>query len=207
MHPEQNLLCAGVPPHYGECVKFVAAVCLVLFASAGGAMAQRLAVADTPLLVPWHKVGDISLGEPKKLVEAEYGGVDTGYHVLQRYGNVVQGYYRLHGSRVVVTFYGDRVGELAFTTPYYRTSSGFGVGSRIPLGPCHMTATSRCEHRWRGFIYNPRLRENRCVCWVKVGSGVHSLAPTGANYTKPWYFIYLRHGRVSGFYFALRYID
>jgi len=51
------------------------------------------------------------------------------------------------------------------------------------------------------------LRENRCSCWVKVGTGSGSLAPTAANYTKPWFFIYLRHGRVSGFYFALKYID
>jgi hypothetical protein len=120
---------------------------------------------------------------------------------------MIQGYYRLHGSRVVVTFYGDRVGELSFTSGYYRTSAGFGVGSAIPLGQCHVTGRSRCEHRWRGFIYNPRLRENRCSCWVKVGTGSGSLAPTAANYTKPWFFIYLRHGRVSGFYFALKYID
>ena len=89
----------------------------------------------------------------------------------------------------------------------YQTKSGFGVGSRIALGPCLVTATSRCEHRWHGFIYNPRLREDRCGCWVKVGNGAQSLAPTAANYTRPWFFIYLRRGRVSGFYFALKYID
>lgn len=124
------------------------------------------------------------------------------------YGPVKAGYYELHGSKVIVTFYGSRVGELAFTTPYYRTKSGFGVGSTIPLGPCHRTATNPCEHRWRGFVYNPTLREKPCNCWVKVGLGPQSLRPiNGRNFAKPWFFIYLQRGRVSGFYVALRYID
>jgi hypothetical protein len=72
---------------------------------------------------------------------------------------------------VAVTFYGDRVGRIGFGTPYYRTPSGFGVGSTIPLGACHKTATNPCEHRWRGFIYNVRLKEQPCNCWVKVGTG------------------------------------
>lgn len=191
-------------------MKFAAVICLLMITSVAGADGAESAptqVADPSVLVPWSRVGDISLGEFKSRVQSEYGSVGHGYHVLQRYGNVTQGYYRLHSSRVVVTFYGERVGELSFTTRYYRTSTGFGVGSTIPLGPCHVTATSRCEHRWRGFIYNPRLRESRCSCWVKVGTGARSLTPTATNYTKPWFFIYLRNGRVSGFYFALMYID
>jgi hypothetical protein len=163
--------------------------------------------SDPPLLVPWSRIGNIALGEPRARVEREYGGVGHGYHVLQRYGDTVQGYYRLHGSRVIVTFYGRRVGELDFETPYYRTKDGFGVGGRIPLGPCHRTAVDRCEHRWRGFVYNVRLREDPCNCWVKVGLGAQSLPVTGSNFAKPWFFIYLRRGRVARFYFALRYID
>jgi hypothetical protein len=162
---------------------------------------------DPPLLVPWSRIGDITLGEPRTRVERAYGSVGHGYHVVQRYGDTVEGYYRLHGSRVGVTFYGRRVGELGFETPYYRTKSGFGVGSRIPLGPCHRTATNPCEHRWRGFLYNVRLRENPCNCWVKVGLGARSLPVTGTNFSKPWFFIYLRRGRVTGFYFALRFVD
>jgi hypothetical protein len=191
-------------------VKFAAVLCLLMVArvaGTNGAESTPMRVADPSVLVPWSTVGDISLGELKNRVQSEYGSVGNGYHVLQRYGNVTQGYYRLHNSRVGVTFYGERVGELSFTTPYYRTSTGFGVGSTIPLGPCHVTATSRCEHRWRGFIYKPRLRESRCSCWVKVGTDARSLTPTATNYTKPWFFIYLRNGSVSGFYFALKYID
>jgi hypothetical protein len=162
---------------------------------------------DSPLLVPWNRIGDIALGESKARVQSEYGSERAGYHVTQRYADTVEGYYRLHGSRVTVTFYGGRVGELAFTTPYYRTKGGFGVGSRIPLGPCHTTAANACEHRWNGFIYNARLRENPCNCWVKVGFGARSLPVTGVNYGKPWFFIYLHRGHVARFHFALKYVD
>jgi hypothetical protein len=105
---------------------------------------------------------------------------------IQRYGkDTVQGNYRLHGSDVVVTFYGDKVGELEFVTPYYRTKSGFGVGSTIPLGPCHKTATNPCERRWNGFIYNVTHKEDPCSCWVKVGRGARSLPATSDNFEKP----------------------
>jgi hypothetical protein len=163
--------------------------------------------SDPPLLVPWSRIGNIALSEPRARVEREYGSVGHGYHVLQRYGDTVQGYYRLHGSHVIVTFYERRVGELDFETLYYRTKSGFGVGSTIPLGRCHRTATNPCEHRWHGFVYNVRLREDPCNCWVKVGLGARSLPVTGTNFSKPWFFIYLRRGHVARFYFALKYVD
>jgi hypothetical protein len=161
------------------------------------ALANADGANDPPLFVPWNRIGDIALGESKARVESEYGSEGGGYHIIQRYGGNLQGYYLLHGSKVTVTFYGGRVGELGFTTPYYRTKGGFGVGSRIPLGPCHITATSSCEHRWNGFIYNVRLRENPCNCWVKVGVGARSLPVTGANYLKPWFLIYLHRGQVA----------
>ena len=171
------------------------------------AVVNAQGAGDPPLLVPWHRIGDIALGEPRARVEREYGRVGHGYHVIQRYGDTVEGYYRLHGSRVIVTFYGRRVGELGFSTPYYRTKSGFGVGSRIPLGPCHRTATRRCEHRWHGFVFAAFSKERPCNCWTKVGLGAHSLPVTGRNFGKPWFFIYVRHGRVARFYFALKFID
>ena len=88
---------------------------------------------DPPLLVPWNRIGDIALGESKSRVEHEYGS--------QR--GDPQPSYRLHGGKVWVTFDAGRVSAFGFGTPYYRTKSGFGVGSPIPLGPCHRTATSR----------------------------------------------------------------
>jgi hypothetical protein len=165
------------------------------------------ATSDPPLLVPWNRIGNIALGEPRARVEREYGSVGHGFHVIQRYGNNVQGYYRVHRSQVVVTYYGERVGELIFGTPYYRTTSGFGVGSRIPLGPCHKTAEYKCEHRWHGFVWNEWIREKPCSCWTKVGLGRRSLPLTVDNFLKPWFFIDIRHGRVDSFYFALKFVD
>jgi hypothetical protein len=153
--------------------------------------------SDPPIFVPWSRIGDISLRRYngyKEEVEAEYGREP-------RYG------YRLHGSRVFVAFDRGQVSAIRFSTPYYRTKSGFGVGSRIPLGPCHRTRQNRCEHRWHGFVWNAWVRAKPCRCWVKVGRGSHSLPATVRNFLKPWFFIYVREGRVSGFYFTLKFVD
>ena len=170
------------------------------------AVALALAVRSDPsLLVPWNRVGDIALGAAKVRIEGEYGRAQH-----DGLGNL---FYRLHGNKIFITygdrFYGDagRIRSIDFTTPYYRTTTGFGVGSRIPLGPCHRTRADPCEHRWHGFIYGPYLKENRCSCWVKVGRGARSLPVTGLNFGKPWSFIYVKHGRVTGFYFSAHYID
>jgi hypothetical protein len=48
---------------------------------------------------------------------------------------------------------------------------------------------------------------SRSDCWVKVGRGARSLPATGDNFLKPWFFIYVDHGRVSRFYFALKFVD
>jgi hypothetical protein len=150
--------------------------------------------SDPPSLVPWNRIGDISLGGYEVEVEAEYGP------------EPVAG-YRLHASRVLVAFDQGRVSEIRFSTPYYRTKQGFGVGSRIPLGPCHHTKENGCEHRWHGFVWNAWTREKPCSCWLKVGRGKRSLPATVDNFLKPWFFIEIHHGRVSGFYFALKFVD
>jgi hypothetical protein len=193
--------------------KAAAAVATALFvASAAGAgsplvVAQARGAGDPPLLVPWNRIGNIALGGSKMRVEAEYGSAGHGFHVLRRSGNNIQGFYRLHGSRVIVTFSGDKVGELGFVTPYYRTERGFGVGSRIPLGSCHRLANQRCVHLWHGFVFNAWSKGSPCRCWVKVGLGTRSLPATPASFQKPWFFIYTRRGRVTRFYFALKFVD
>lgn len=150
--------------------------------------------SDPPIFVPWSTIGDISLGGFKEEVEAEYG-------------NQPALGYRLHGGRVQVDFDGGRVASIWFSARYYRTKNGLGVGSRIPLGPCHRASTSRCEHRWHGFVWNAWVREKPCSCWVKVGRGPRSLPATVHNFLKPWFFIDVRRGRVSGFYLALKFVD
>jgi hypothetical protein len=185
------------------------AVFVACLAVAGShlAVAKARGAGDPPLLVPWSRVGDIALGEPRARVEREYGSAGHGYHVLVGNRDHVQGYYLLHGTKVGVTFDGGRVEEISLSTPYYRTKNGFGVGSTIPLGPCHRTARCRCEHRWHGFVWNKWNRDKPCGCWTKAGLGEPSLPLTTTNFLKPWFFINMRHGRVDGFYFALKFVD
>jgi hypothetical protein len=145
-------------------------------------------IPDPPLLVPWRRIGDISLGEPKARVLREYGAESKlGKSELD---------YRLPGGRVQIGFDGGRVSTIWFSTPYYRTNGGFGVGSWIPPG-----------RRWQGFLWNAWVREKPCSCWVKVGRGKRSLPATVANFLKPWVSIDIRHGRVTSFYFASRFVD
>jgi hypothetical protein len=157
--------------------------------------------SDPPVLVPWTRVADIRLGESAKRVESEYGKEGS------------RGFYRLHGSRIYVDFENGRVKAVDFSTPYYRTRSGFGVGSRIPYGPCVKTpepvGANPCGHRWHGFLRNEFSKEKVCGCWVKVGFGKRSLRPSPAKYygVKPWFFIYIRRGRVASFSFTLHFVD
>jgi hypothetical protein len=162
---------------------------------------------DFPVLVPWTGVGAIELGESRAEVAHDYDAAGHRYHVQVRGNGIVQGYYLLHGSRLFVAYSHGRVNELDFTTRFYRTLDGFGVGSRIRLGPCHRTATASCEHRWHGFVWNASVKDKPCSCWVKVGNGKRSLPATAANFLKPWVFIYVRHGRVTQFYLAQKFVD
>jgi hypothetical protein len=42
---------------------------------------------------------------------------------------------------------------------------------------------------------------------VKVGLGARSQAVAAANFLKPWFFIYMRHGRVARFLFSQKFVD
>ena len=137
---------------------------------------------------------------------AEYGGLGHGYHPLGP-ADGSDGYYRVHGSKVEVDFRNRRVDNILFSTRYYRTKSGFGVGSRIPLGPCVRTWTHRCGHRWHGFVWNEVYKEQVCGCWVKVGRGKTSLRPSTATFERRWILIFVSHGRVTGFYLSLHFVD
>ena len=158
----------GIPIRDELRTALVLAVTLAVASGCSGKNHTRgTRVSDRPLIVPWSRVGDIWLGEPKKRVEGEYGPPGHGYHVLVANQGIIQGYYRLHGDDVYVEFQEGRVNEIGFSTRYYRTKGGFGVGSRIPFGPCYHVATNRCEHRWHGFLWNAWVKEKPCECWVK----------------------------------------
>jgi hypothetical protein len=155
---------------------------------------------DSPELLPWYGIGAITLGEPQKQVRHDYDEAGHRYHAAD-------GYYVLHRSRVYVDFRNGVVNDIGFTTRYYHTLYGFGVGSRIPLGPCHRTALKACEHRWHGFVWNAIVKDKPCNCWVKVGTGRRSLQPTVANFLKPWVVIDVKHGRVTSILLSSRYVD
>jgi hypothetical protein len=142
---------------------------------------------DPPQLVPWRGIGDVLLGEKKARVVREYSAGQ------KRVGAELD--YRLPGGQVQIGFDGGRVSTIWFSTPYYRTNGGLGVGSRIPPG-----------RRWHGFLWNAWVREKPCSCWVKVGLGKRSLPATTDNFLKPWFFIDIRHGRVASFYFASKFV-
>jgi len=140
--------------------------------------------APPRLLVPWQSVGDIKLGEPLKQVRAEYGREGP-------YG------YRLYGGMVDVESNFDTSGRVTWiyvTSRYYRTTSGFGVGSRFPTA-------------WRrSFIWNPTLKVDPCSCWVKVGTGKRSL-PLPARFGIPWVIVDVAHGRVTSILLSSKYVD
>lgn len=162
--------------------------------------------SDPPLLVPWYRVGDILLGETSASVEAEYGGIGHGFKVIQRWPGSVQGQYELHGSEVMVTFTNHRVNDIDIVTPYYRTARGFGIGSTIPLGPCHPVAGAACEHRWHGFVFHTKWKDSSCNCWIKVGLR-GELTPTVQSFEHPWFFIFTKNGRAAEFYLSRSYTD
>ena len=114
---------------------------------------------------------------------------------------------RYYGHRLELHGRDGRVNDIGFSSPYYRTKTGFGVGSEIPFGPCVKTWTHRCGHRWHGFVWNEDYKERVCGCWAKVGSGRRSLRPTGANFLRRWILVYVRHGRVTSVYLSLHFVD
>src|SRR5919198_2561659 len=123
-----------------------------------------------------------------------YPRVDGYIHPWTSGGRLRSG-LRFKGERRGRCFLVSETERSAVSCLYYRTMGDFGVGSRTPRG-----------RRWHGFVWNAWVRERPCSCWVKVGRGPRSLPATPRNFLKPWFFIDVRRGRVSGFYFALRFV-
>jgi hypothetical protein len=162
-------------------VAVLACVVAIIVAAALTACGTTAKCSDPPLLVPWTRVGNISLGEPFKQVAAESGRQARKY--------------RLHGGTVSLWGAQGRVNFIDFTTRYYRTKSGFGVGSRFPQS-------------WRrAFIWNGIVKLKPCGCWVRVGTGKRSLSATGANFGKPWVIVYVSRGRFREIFLSQKYLD
>jgi hypothetical protein len=83
--------------------------------------------------------------------------------------------YRLHGGILRVKYVHDRAKVIETTSRYYRTPRGIGVGTRIPLGPCHRSRFGSCEYRWRSLQGEALLEAERTVR-VPLGQGA---APVG----------------------------
>jgi hypothetical protein len=168
----------------------VAALLAVAIVAVGCSSGSRR--RDPPVLVPWHNIGDIGLGDSK----------DRG---LREYGREPELGYRLNGGTVQVGFDGGRVSSIWFSTGYYRTKSGLGVGSRIPLGPLPQNAVVSV----RAPLARVRLeRGNQREALRLLDEGRRGRAvAAGKTFLKPWFFINVRHGRVSRFYFASKFVE
>jgi hypothetical protein len=109
-----------------------------------GAEARVSGGADPPRLVLWHMVGNAGLGMTETRIKYSY---DQPTHAYTDNGFD----YRIYQGRGEIGVAYDRSGHLVWvdtSSPAYRTPDDFGVGSRIPLGPCHKVK-GKCEYRWR----------------------------------------------------------
>lgn len=111
---------------------------------------------DTPRLVPWTQVGDISFGMTRAEVEREYGTAASPPK------NPIHVY--VGRGRIGVSF--DRAGHavgLETKSAVYASSSGIHVGMVIPLGRCRPVSPvlaadlllphRSCHYRWRNLVY------------------------------------------------------
>jgi hypothetical protein len=58
---------------YNTDVLALTAVLLLLAHGSGALASPQVRAKDPPILVPWNRIGDIELGEPKARLEQEYG--------------------------------------------------------------------------------------------------------------------------------------
>src|SRR6266571_1426677 len=94
--------------YYGSCLSVLLVLGTGLGCGADAASTKMTARLDHPVLVPWHRIGNISLSEPRESVARAYPS--ARFHVLQRYAvRRTEGYFVLHGSHVVITYYSDHV--------------------------------------------------------------------------------------------------
>jgi len=132
-------------------VRGLTAVAALLVAVAPAA-AQPTAI-DPPRIVPWHLIGNVGLAMSRTRVEYAYGQPTHEPEFTDVAGT---GLFTYRGGGDLGVFYEQgHVVWIETHSSYYRTRDHFGVGSRVPLRPCHRTTRNPCEHRWNGFVLRP----------------------------------------------------
>jgi hypothetical protein len=125
--------------------------------------------SDPPRIVPWHLIGDAGLGMSPLRIEYVYGN-PVGWPATSPRAGDACCYYRGTGGKIDVFYVDGKAVGVGTNSAYYRTSDGIGVGVRVPIGPCHRTKKSACEHRWRGFTLKRvtvDLVGHTGLAWVK----------------------------------------
>jgi hypothetical protein len=134
----------------------LAVVGLIAVAASDGAVGSGIQ--------PWRAVGGIGIGTSVTRVEYERG-VGTGPRQINMGSASVLAdtVYRHGGGLLWVSYSNGRVSAVGTTSPGLRTPNGLGVGSRIPLGPCHRIAGG-CRYWWQGFRYSTEP----CCGWYRT---------------------------------------
>jgi hypothetical protein len=128
-------------------------LCLVVVADG----ARSSAVLPSTI-TPWHAIGGIGIGSSTAAIRYRYG--------REGKSGVIR-FTRPDGT-LDVSFNKGHVGVLTTTSPYFRTPTGIGVGSRIPLGPCHSVGGGNCTYLWQGFKYSELHGTPRLIgSWTK----------------------------------------
>ncbi|CAN5833697.1 hypothetical protein BH18ACT13_BH18ACT13_12560 [soil metagenome] len=145
--------------------------------------------SDSPRIVPWKAIGNVWLGSSRLRVEYVYGVRSVR---PRKPPEVYYARYRLHGGELRVGYTGESVTYVNTTSPYYRTKSGLGVGTKIPLGRCHRTEARRCEYRWNGFTLDGsglsgsrRCDTANAASGLGSGSGAAQCGMSGSGSARP----------------------
>jgi hypothetical protein len=132
-------------------LSILTAVVIVSVASGAGGQEGKALV--------WGKqIGDVKLGMNETDVDYEYGQpvkIEVPWKLpAGKYKNQLAypQTYVYNGHRLRITFVNRRVRRIETSSTYYRTPTGVGVGTYIPLGPCH-TVKGQCVHEWHSFKY------------------------------------------------------
>jgi hypothetical protein len=132
--------------------KIMVTLLAALFAA--GIASGNPGVSDPPRVVLWHSIGGAGLRMTRAEVEGVYGrpsypglgSEDPQYRV--RGGVLFIGYHEPCNSKGQCR---GKVKEVSTDSPRYRTTTGLGVGTRIPFPQCKAQEKGECVRTWRGF--------------------------------------------------------